>query len=62
MKLSVAAGLTCGEPRQLTPFWRSGGSYHVTTQFFLSRDDKTPKIQSIFTRGFDVAERVQLMI
>ena len=31
---SAAAGLTAGQPRPLTPLRRSGGPYHVTTQFY----------------------------
>ena len=31
---SVAARLTAGQPRPLTPGGRSGGPYHVTTQFY----------------------------
>ena len=31
---SAAAGLTAGQPRPGTPRGRSGGPYHVTTQFY----------------------------
>ena len=31
---SAAAGLTAGQPRPRTPRGRSGGPYHVTTQFY----------------------------
>ena len=39
----------------LTPWGMSDGPYHVTTQFYFC---KKYKIQSIFTRAFDVAQRV----
>ena len=31
---TTAAGLTAGQPRPRTPRGRSGGPYHVTTQFY----------------------------